>query len=49
MITEQYQRSQDLLIQHRPALEALTQLLLRQETVDGAAVKQALNQDEAEE
>ena len=42
IITEQYARAQQLLIDHRSALEHLTQQLLIKETVDGAAVKQAL-------
>lgn len=42
IIEEQYQRAQELLSQHRPALERLTQELLRCETVDGEAVKAAL-------
>jgi cell division protease FtsH len=40
--TEQYQRAQELLNEHRAALEGLTRQLLETETVDGAAVKQAL-------
>ena len=42
IITEQYQRAQELLNEHRAALEGLTRQLLETETVDGAAVKQAL-------
>jgi cell division protease FtsH len=42
IITEQYKRAQELLIEHRSALEGLTRQLLETETVDGAAVKQAL-------
>jgi len=42
IISEQYQRAQQLLEEHRPALEVLTHQLLETETVDGAAVKQAL-------
>ena len=42
IITEQYGRAQALLCDHRAALEALTERLLSQETVDGNAVKQAL-------
>jgi cell division protease FtsH len=42
MIGEQYQRAQQLLKEHRFALECLTRQLLETETVDGAAVKQAL-------
>jgi cell division protease FtsH len=40
--TEQYERAQQLLNDHRAALESLTRHLLETETVDGAAVKQAL-------
>jgi cell division protease FtsH len=43
IINEQYERVQRLLAEHRPALDALAQLLLRQETVDGSAVRQALD------
>jgi cell division protease FtsH len=42
IITTQYDRAQALLKQHRPALEKLAQQLLKHETVDGSAVKQAL-------
>ncbi|MBE7467706.1 MAG: ATP-dependent metallopeptidase FtsH/Yme1/Tma family protein [Anaerolineales bacterium] len=42
IIREQYQRAQQLLKEHRSALESLTRQLLVTETVDGAAVKQAL-------
>jgi cell division protease FtsH len=42
LVTEQYERAQSLLEAHRPALEALSQQLLKQETVDGNAVKEAL-------
>jgi cell division protease FtsH len=42
MITEQYERAQKLLRKHSTALEAVTQQLLKTETVDGAVVKQAL-------
>jgi cell division protease FtsH len=40
--SEQYQRAQQLLKEHRAALESVTQQLLETETVDGAMVKQAL-------
>lgn len=40
--TEQYDRAQQMLKEHRYALESLTQQLLRIETVDGEAVKQSL-------
>ena len=42
IITEQYKRAQQLLNEHRSALERLTRQLLETETVDGAAVEQAL-------
>jgi cell division protease FtsH len=42
LVTEQYQRAQALLGEHRAALESLAQRLLLQETVDGSAVKEAL-------
>lgn len=42
LITEQYQRAQNLLQENRPALERLTTKLLETETVDGAAVDRAL-------
>ena len=47
MVTEQYERAQALLKAHRPALDALTQQLLAQETVDGSAVKEALAKEAA--
>jgi cell division protease FtsH len=40
--TEQYERAQTILREHRAALETLAQQLLKQETVDGDEVKQAL-------
>jgi cell division protease FtsH len=40
--TEQYGRARQLLADHRAALEHLTRQLLETESVDGAAVKQAL-------
>jgi cell division protease FtsH len=40
--SEQYERAQQLLQEHRAALERVTRQLLETETVDGAAVKQAL-------
>lgn len=42
MVNEQYARAQDLLKQHRPALESLAKDLLNHETLDGSAVKQVL-------
>ncbi len=46
IITEQYERAQQLQVDHRAALEQLTQQLLKTETVDGSAVKQALKDQE---
>jgi len=43
---EQYERAQQLLTNHRSALETLTQQLLATETVDGEAVKQALTSED---
>jgi cell division protease FtsH len=40
--SEQYQRVQQLLQEHRAALESLTRQLLQTETVDGSVVQQAL-------
>jgi cell division protease FtsH len=42
IIDEQYKRAQQLLNEHRSALERLTRQLLETETVDGAAVERAL-------
>lgn len=44
IIDGQYQRAQQLLMDHQTALESLTRRLLETETVDGAAVKQALDE-----
>ncbi|HVP11577.1 MAG TPA: cell division protein FtsH, partial [Phycisphaerae bacterium] len=41
-VTEQYQRAQALLKEHRPALTTLARQLLKQETVSGSSVKEAL-------
>jgi cell division protease FtsH len=46
IIEDQYQRAQQLLNEHRAALERLTRQLLETETVDGAAVEQALVESE---
>jgi cell division protease FtsH len=46
IIEEQYQRAQQLLNEHRAALERLTRQLLETETVDGAAVERALVESE---
>jgi cell division protease FtsH len=42
LVTEQYERAQSLLKQHHAALETLAQQLLKQETVSGDFVKEAL-------
>jgi len=42
LVTEQYQRAQALLRDHHAALEALAQRLLKQESVSGSVVKEAL-------
>lgn len=42
IVTEQYERAQVLLMEHRAALESLTHRLLQDESVDGSAVKQVL-------
>jgi cell division protease FtsH len=42
IVTHQYERAQQILTDHRAALEALTAELLKRESVDGAAVKRAL-------
>ena len=41
-VTEQYQRAQELLKKHQRALKTLAQQLLKQETVSGSVVKEAL-------
>jgi cell division protease FtsH len=41
-VTEQYQRAQELLKKHQSALNTLAKQLLKQETVSGRAVKEAL-------
>jgi cell division protease FtsH len=42
LVTEQYERAQALLKEHRPAHKTLAQQLLKQETVSGIDVKEAL-------
>ncbi|HMD89075.1 MAG TPA: ATP-dependent zinc metalloprotease FtsH [Anaerolineaceae bacterium] len=42
IVGEQYERAQALLNAHRAALESLAQQLLQKESLDGSAVKQAL-------
>jgi cell division protease FtsH len=44
LVTEQYERAQVLLKNHRAALKTLAQQLLTQETVSGSVVKEALEQ-----
>jgi cell division protease FtsH len=48
IITEQYNRAQTLLKDHRTALETVTQQLLKTETIDGTVVKQALAEKASE-
>lgn len=43
IVTEQYEKAQGLLREHRQALEILANELLSQETLDGSAVDAALN------
>jgi cell division protease FtsH len=42
LVTEQYERAQALLKEHQAALKTLAQQLLKQETVRGSVVKEAL-------
>src|SRR5271157_5479459 len=42
LVTEQYERAQALLKEHQAALKTLAQQLLKQETVSGSVVKEAL-------
>jgi cell division protease FtsH len=42
IVTDQYERAQSLLMEHRAALESLTRQLLQDESVDGSAVKHVL-------
>ena len=42
LVTEQYERAQALLKTHHAALKTLAQQLLKQETVSGSVVKEAL-------
>lgn len=42
LVTEQYERAQALLKDHRAALKTLARQLLKQETVSGSVVKEAL-------
>ena len=47
IVTEQYERAQQMLIEHAPALHCLSSWLMERESLDGSAVAQALavNQD----
>jgi cell division protease FtsH len=45
LVTEQYERAQALLKEHRAAHKKLAQQLLKQETVSGSDVKEALEND----
>jgi cell division protease FtsH len=45
IVTEQYDRARSLLKAHRSALASLAQQLLKQETVSGSAVKEALEKE----
>jgi cell division protease FtsH len=45
LVTEQYERAQSLLKSHRAALDILAHQLLKQETVSGSVVKEALEHD----
>jgi cell division protease FtsH len=42
IITAQYERAQAILTEHRTALNALTEQLLKTETLDGSVVRQAI-------
>jgi cell division protease FtsH len=44
VVTEQYERAQDLLMKHHAALERLAKQLLEHETVDGSIVRGALGE-----
>jgi cell division protease FtsH len=45
LITEQYNRAQEMLAKHKAALKALAEELLEHETVDGGAIRNALAAD----
>jgi cell division protease FtsH len=49
LVTEQYERAQALLKDHHAALETLAQQLLKQETVSGSVVKEALENSPSED
>ncbi|HWQ03811.1 MAG TPA: ATP-dependent zinc metalloprotease FtsH [Longilinea sp.] len=44
IVSEQYERAQSLLMEHRKSLESLTRQLLQLESLDGSAVKLALEE-----
>ena len=44
IVSEQYERAQALLMEHRPSLETLTRELLQYESLDGSAVRRALEE-----
>lgn len=48
LVTEQYERAQALLKDHHSALKTLAQQLLKQETVSGSVVKEALEDSPSE-
>jgi len=48
IVTEQYERATNLLTEHRRALEYLASRLLREETLEGAAVQEALQAEGSE-
>jgi len=43
IVTEQYERAQELLRKHEGTLQRLSQVLLAHESVDGSAVQEALH------
>ncbi|HYL11629.1 MAG TPA: ATP-dependent zinc metalloprotease FtsH [Terriglobales bacterium] len=49
LVTEQYERAQALLKDHHAALKTLAQQLLKQETVSGSVVKEALENSPSED
>jgi cell division protease FtsH len=44
LLSRLYDRARELLMQHRPALDALAQALLERETLDGAEAMALLEQ-----
>jgi cell division protease FtsH len=49
LVTEQYDRAQEILKAHHPALEALAKQLLEHETIDGSTIKGVLAGVDAQE